>query len=330
MKNNVNLATTTNITSTYVGEFASEYFAAALLSAASLDSGGITIMPNIKYQSAITQMSNSGLITNATCDFDASSTVTLTEKLVTPKELQVNVQMCKKDFIQQFDAAQMGFSAHSSVPKSFSDFLVGQILGNVAQSCETQIWSGNSSTAGELNGIITELTLDAALPAAQEGATTALSTANIIATFTAITDDITSAMYSQPNLAFYASTNAVKFYIAALGGHYVLGATPFSSAGGAGTDGKGTQWAGRTQGLTYGGIPIIHCPGMPDDHIICTYKENLIFGTGLLNDTNEIKLIDMADIDGSQNFRFVARFTGVATYQTAVDVCTYGFANGAN
>jgi len=330
MKKDINLSTTTNITSTYVGEHASDYFAAALLAAASLDSGGITVAPNIKYQQTFTKMATSGLITNATCDFDASSTVTLSEKVVTPKELQVNLQMCKKDFVQQFDAASMGFSAHSEVPKNFSDFLIGHVLGSVAASLETQIWSGNSSTAGEMNGIITELALDANLPAAQEGATTALSTANIVATFTAITDDITPAMYSQPNLAFYASTNAVKFYIAALGGHYVLGATPFSSAGGAGTDGKGTQWAGRTEGLTYGGIPIIHCPGLPDDHIICTYKENLIFGTGMLNDTNEIKLIDMAPIDGSQNFRFVARFTGVATYLVAEDICTYGFANSAN
>ena len=330
MKNNVNLATTTNITSTYVGEHSKDYFAAALLAAASLDSGGITVVPNIKYQHTMTKMATAGLIQNATCDFDPTATVTLTEKVITPKELQVNLQMCKKDFIQQFDAASMGMSAHSDVPKNFSDFLIGQVLGSVAESLEQQLWSGSSATAGEMNGIITELALDANLPAAQEGATTALSTANIVATFTAITDDITTAMYSQPNLAFYCSTNAIKFYIAALGGHYVLGATPFSAAGGAGTDGKGTQWAGRTEGLTYGGIPIIHCPGLPDNHIICTYRENLIFGTGLANDANEIKLIDMAPIDGSQNFRFVARFTGVSTYLVPEDICTYGFANGAN
>jgi len=328
MKNNVNLASTLNITSTYVGEHASDYFAAALLAAASLDSGGITVVPNIKYQHTMTKMATSGLIQNATCDFDPTSTVTLTEKVVTPKELQVNVQMCKKDFIQQFDAASMGMSAHSDVPKNFSDFLIGQILGSVAESLEQQIWSGTAGTAGEMGGIITELALDANLPGAQEGATTALSTANIVATFTAITDDITTAMYSQPNLAFYASTNAVKFYIAALGGHYD-GATN-AAFGGAGTDGKGTQWAGRSEGLTYGGIPIIHCPGLPDDHIICTYRENLIFGTGLLNDTNEIRLIDMSETTGDQNFRFVARFTGVATYLCPEDICTYGFANGAN
>jgi hypothetical protein len=328
MKNNVNLATTTDITSTYVGEHASQYFAAALLSPATIESGGITVLPNVIYQTTMTKMATSNLIKDATCDFDASSTVTLTEKLITPKELQVNLQLCKKDFVQQFDAASMGYSAHREVPSNFADFCVAEILGEVAEAMETQIWSGNSSTVGEMNGIVTELALDANLPAAQEGATTALSTANIVATLTTVMDTVPARVYSKPSLAIYMATNGVKFYIAALGGHYD-GATN-AAFGGAGTNDQGTQWAGRTPNLTFGGVPIIHCPGMPDDHIIVTYKENLIFGTGLANDTNEIKTIDMAPVDGSQNFRFVARFTGVATYLLPEDICTYGFANGAN
>mgnify|MGYP000733971050 CR=1 FL=1 len=40
---NVELATTTNITTTYAGQFAGEYIAAALLSASTIDDGGITV-----------------------------------------------------------------------------------------------------------------------------------------------------------------------------------------------------------------------------------------------------------------------------------------------
>jgi hypothetical protein len=46
-----NLSTTTSITTSYAGEFAGKYIAAALLSAPTLDKGGITIMPNVKFQS---------------------------------------------------------------------------------------------------------------------------------------------------------------------------------------------------------------------------------------------------------------------------------------
>ena len=37
------------ITSTYAGEFAGKYIAAALLSGSTIDNGGIEIMPNVKY-----------------------------------------------------------------------------------------------------------------------------------------------------------------------------------------------------------------------------------------------------------------------------------------
>jgi len=64
--------------------------------------------------------------------------------------------------------------------------------------------------------------------------------------------------------------------------------------------------------------------------MICTYKENLYFGTGLLSDHNEVKLIDMADIDGSQNVRIVMRFTAGVQYSVVEDIVTYGITNSAN
>ena len=47
------MATTTSITTTYAGEFAGEYIAAALLSGVTLSQGGVTIKPNIKFKEVI-------------------------------------------------------------------------------------------------------------------------------------------------------------------------------------------------------------------------------------------------------------------------------------
>jgi len=47
------MATTTSITTTYAGEFAGKYIAAALLSAPTLEQGGLTIHPNVKYKQVI-------------------------------------------------------------------------------------------------------------------------------------------------------------------------------------------------------------------------------------------------------------------------------------
>ena len=83
--------------SSYAGEFAGKYLAAALLSADTLDSGTISILPNVKYKAAMKVGAFANLVRSADCDFDSStSTMTLTEKVLTPAELQVNLQICKK------------------------------------------------------------------------------------------------------------------------------------------------------------------------------------------------------------------------------------------
>jgi hypothetical protein len=45
---------------------------------------------------------------------------------------------------------------------------------------------------------------------------------------------------------------------------------------------------------------------------------------------NEVKVLDMGDLDGSQNVRVIMRFTADAKYGFATDVVTYGITNSAN
>ena len=52
-------------------------------------------------------------------------------------------------------------------------------------------------------------------------------------------------------------------------------------------------------------------------------KSNLYFGTGLLADHNEVKVIDMADIDGSQNVRIVMRYTAAVQYGLGAEIVLY-------
>ncbi len=137
-----NLATTTSITTTYAGEFAGRYIAAALLSAPTLDKGGITIVPNVKFKQVIKRVATDDIVKNATCDFDATSTITLTEKILQPEEFQVNLQLCKKDFVSDWEAIAMGYSAFEVMPKNFTDFLLAHAAEKVAAAMETSIWTG--------------------------------------------------------------------------------------------------------------------------------------------------------------------------------------------
>lgn len=316
------MATTTSITTTYAGEFAGRYIAAALLSAPTLDKGGITIMPNVKYKQVIKRVATDGIIKNATCDFDPTSTITLTEKILQPESFQVNLQLCKTDFRSDWDAIQMGYSAFDVLPKSFADFLIAHAAEKVAAGMETSIWQGVNATAGEFAGIMTQLTTDASLPAAQEVAGTTVTAANVITELGKIVDACPAALYGKEDLTLYVSSNIYRAYVRALGGFAASG------VGANGYDNKGTNQV--LGDLYFDGVRVFMANGLAANTALLSQKSNLYFATGLLSDLNEVKVLDMGDIDGSQNVRVVMRFTADAKYGFASDVVTYGITNSAN
>lgn len=316
------MATTTSITTTYAGEFAGKYIAAALLSAPTLDKGGITIMPNVKYKQVIKRVATDGIIKNATCDFDPTSTITLTEKILQPESFQVNLQLCKSDFRSDWDAIQMGYSAFDVLPKSFADFLIAHAAEKVAAGMETSIWQGVNATAGEFAGIMTQLTTDASLPSAQEVAGTTVTAANVITELGKIVDACPAALYGKEDLTLYVSSNIYRAYVRALGGFAASG------VGANGYDNKGTNQ--QLGDVYFDGVRVFMANGLAANTALLSQKSNLYFATGLLSDMNEVKVLDMGDLDGSQNVRVIMRFTADAKYGFASDVVTYGITNSAN
>tara|TARA_R110000803_G_scaffold14887_9_gene41370 strand:+ start:5038 stop:5970 length:933 start_codon:yes stop_codon:yes gene_type:complete len=309
------MATTNTITTTYAGEFAGQYISAALLSGATLDNGLITVKPNIKFKEVIKKVSTDALIKDATCDFDPTSTITLTERILQPDFQQVNLQLCKSDFVSDWEAVQMGYSAYNNLPPSFADFLISHVAAKVAQKTEQSIWNGAAANAGEFAGFTELLTADGDVTdvAAVGGGVTA---ANVIAQLGAVVDAIGSTLYTSEDMFIYVSQNVARAYTRALGGFGAAG------LGGAGTDGKGTQWY-NGGGLMFDGVKIAVANGLSDNTMVAAEKSNLYFGTGLLADQNEVKVIDMSDIDGSQNVRVVMRFSAGVQYGIGSDIVLY-------
>ena len=316
------MATTTSITTTYAGEFAGKYIAAALLSAPTLEKGGITIHPNVKYKQVIQKVATDGIVKNATCDFDATSTLTLTERVLAPEEFQVNLSLCKKDFHSTWQASEMGYGAFDQLPKSFADFLIAHVASKVAAAMESTIWVGVNATAGEFAGISTQIAADAALPSAQEVAGTTVTASNAVVELGKLVDAIPARMYGQEDLKLYVSQNIYKAYVRALGGF------ASSGVGANGYDNKGTNQV--LGDVFFDGISVFMANGMAANTAIATTVSNLHFATGLLNDMNQVKVLDMADLDGSENVRVIMRFTADAKYGFAEDMVTYGITNSAN
>lgn len=310
------MATTTSITTTYAGEFAGKYISAALLSASTIENGGIEVKPNIKYKEVIKKIATDGIVKNATCDFDATSTVTLTERIIQPEEFQVNLQLCKKDFRSDWEAVQMGYSTFDNLPPSFADFLLAHVAAKVAEKTEQNIWKGATATAGEFDGFVTLATADATVLDVASPASGGVTAANVIAEMGKVVDLIPAALYGKEDLYLYVSQSVARDYVRALGG---FGA---SGLGANGTNNMGTQWWNNGS-LSFDGVKIFVANGMANDYMMAAQKSNLFFGTGLLNDQNEVKLIDLSDLDGSQNVRVVARFTAAVQYGIGSEIVLY-------
>jgi hypothetical protein len=310
------MATTTSITSTYAGEFAGKYISAALLSGSTIANGGIEVLPNVKYKQVIQKIATDGIVKNATCDFDATSTVTLTERIIQPEQFQVNLQLCKKDFLNTWDAISMGYSAFDSLPPSFSDYLIAHVAAKVAEKTEQNIWKGATATAGEFDGFVTLATADATVLDVASPASGGITAANVIAELGKVVDLIPAALYGKEDLYLYVSQSVARAYVRALGG---FGA---SGLGANGTNSMGTQWWNNGS-LSFDGVKIFVANGMADDYVMAAQKSNLYFGTGLLSDQNEVQVIDMAAIDGSQNVRVVMRFASSVQYGIGSEIVLY-------
>ena len=304
-----------SITSTYAGEFAGKYVSAALLSGNTIANNLIEVKPNVKFKEVLKRVDLSGAIANASCDFTDVGTVTLTEKIIQPKELQINLELCKTPFVSDWEAISMGYSAHDNLPSNFSDYFIGLMSESVAESTENDIWSG-SAGAGTFDGFETLLAADADLPAAQEVAGTTVDSSNVVAQLGLIVDAIPTSVYGKEDLYIYVAQNIFRAYKRALGGFQSGG------QGAAGVNGLGNNQDIDIQ--YFDGVKIVACNGLSDDTAIAAQKSNLFFGTGLLSDHNEIKVLDMADIDGSKNVRFIARYSAGVQYAVVEDIVSFG------
>ena len=303
----------TSITTTYAGEFAGKYISAALLSADTIEGGGITVKPNVKYKEVMKTLSTNALVKDAACDFADQSVVTLAERILQPEEFQVNLELCKKDFRSDWEAIEMGYSAFDTLPPSFADFLLGHIAAKVAQKTESNIWQGATANAGEFDGFTALLAADATVI---DVVGTTVTAANVIDELGKVVDAIPTAVYGKEDLYIYVSQSIARSYVRALGGFGANG------LGGNGVNNAGTTWFNGGD-LAFDGVKLFVCSGMPDNDMVAAEKSNLFFGTGLLSDHNEVKLIDMADLDGSQNVRVVMRFTSGVQFGIGADIVLY-------
>ena len=289
-------------TSNFAGKAAGFYISAALKEAKSLDF--LTVIENIKYKSNIQRMAGSSLVTDAGCDFVPAGNLDLTEKILEPSNKMINLDLCKSTLLDSWESLQMRAGAGAPPPASFDDYVISYMGEIIAEATEESIWSG-TAVAGKFNGFLGAAT-GYLLPGVdgtvhQDAATAAYDATNIIANLQGLTANMAtniSAVLRKEDLHIYMSPKTYALYISAV-----------STLGYVNAYNMNGDYA-----PVFEGYKIAVCPGMADDQLVAAQKSNLFFGTDLLSDATRITLMDMAQLDGSDNMRLVARYSaGVQT-----------------
>jgi hypothetical protein len=297
------MPTTTSLTTTYAGELAGEIVAKALLS--NVSAQYVTMKPNVPYKSVVRKIDDTVTFAAGTCDFTPTGTITLTERILTLEEFQVQRQICKKDFFIDWTTADV---MSGRVNTQIQDAIIGRLVGGIAAANETIMWSGVNATAGQYDGF--ETLIKAGGSGAVSAGSGALSDSNIIATIWDVINTAPAAVKGAAEKpAIYMGQAAWEAYmqaqIAAGNGWYLTG---------------GPEVSRRFVGM----YEIYVCPGMTANNIIFAQPSNLMLGTWQENQMNEVFILDMQNLDGSQNVRYGARFYIGAQIAVAEDITYWG------
>ena len=299
-------------TSNFSGKAAGFYISAALKSAVSLDY--LTMIENIKFKSNIQKMDATvSPIAAATCDFNDAGTLALTEKVLTPANNQINLDLCKATLLSSWEAMQMRAGAGAPPPASFDDYVISYMGEVIASATETSIWAGVANAGGDFIGFTgagaagwlrngNDATVNQAVLTGGAGVAPVVGT--ILADLQATVDAIPAAVIGKEDLYIFINQQNWQLYIQAVS---ALTGFPYGNM----SDEYSRQ---------FNGIKIAVVNGLQNAAIVAGAKSNMFFGTDLLSDglssSPRIQLLDMANLDGSDNMRMVCRYS--AGTQTGV------------
>jgi len=303
------MATTVTVNSNYAGKEAGDIIGASFKEADTLSSGFVTVYADIDYQISIRKKAYANGRTDYTCGFTPQGAVTLSEKILAPKKIKNELEICKEDLRQIWSSATMGFSAHNdNMPQDVESALLAEIGADGASVTDDNIWQGDATNDGEFDGFIKAFTADASLVKNGNGVANlavpaAITSANVLEFMQNTVAAIPVAL-RRKSLGFGVSPDVADAW-----SQYLISNGLSNGLGG-----------DANTALVYGRYTLTEIGGLPDNTAVVAESKNLVFGTGLLSDHNEVRIKDMDESDLSGQVRYKEVFTAGVQYANSEDI----------
>lgn len=301
------MATNLTVSSNYAGKVAGEIIGKAFKEADTIGKNLITVMPDIDYQGSLRKIAYSDGRTDYSCGFTPAGAVTLSEVVLAPKKIKNDMEICKEDLRQIWSSASMGFSAkNDSIPKDVETALIAEILADTAEAVDYEIWNGDSSVNGQFGGLIPQFSADGSVIKANNGITAigaATTKANVITVIETFLNAIPVALRRKSDLILAVSNNVALAYQQAL-----------VSAG------INNGLGGADMPLQYGSYKLEVVNGLPDNTLVAYQRKNVYFGTGLMADHNELRLVDQDESSLTGTVRGKMVYTAGTKYVNSEEI----------
>ena len=255
-----------------------EFYSKAYLTQEDIASNFRTL-PGIKSKTKLATVTFGNILQASNCNFSAP-TDSLDAVDIDVCPLSAMAQLCQFDLEQSFLALQMAKGSNGDFTvASFMSYYWNEMAMTIGQDLELLRWQGDTTSEDALlslcNGYLVQLCGDVAVNGLYNGA---IDQSNVI-------DELTNVLAQAPasiirkkaDLRLYVSTNVANAYelAAATGNTLTYVTTPLA--------------------LTFLGINVVVCEGMPDNTMLLTLKNNLIYAFDAEGDDKALKAVNLSD-----------------------------------
>ena len=298
------MATTTNISTNYVGEVAGQYIAEMIKEANTISENLVTVLPNVVSPQFVRKIETATGFVDYACGWAPAGSVTLSERQLAPKKIKQDLELCKEDFRQLWTSIEMGFSAHNDkLPSTEQEAILLSLGKDVARKVDADIWEGDG-LAGNFDGLIPALLLDGDV--VDVATPVAITSANVEAELGRFLDAIADEQFDAPGMVYGVSTNVLRALRRAYG-----------------TQARANGTFLKPSEFDFEGTILTEIKGLNSNTMVSYNKEQVFFGTGLLADLNEIKIKDMDETDLSGMVRMKMVMTGGVQYAFGGEITLY-------
>jgi hypothetical protein len=217
-------------------------------------------------------------------------------------------QLCQFDLEQSFLALQMSQGSNGDFTvASFMSYYWNEMANVIGQDLELLRWQGDIESEDPLlglcNGYLVQLCGDVAVNGLWSAAVT---TSNVLTILESVVNAAPNAIVrKKADLRLYVSTNVANAY-------------ELKAA-----QGNTQTYVTLPLGLTFLGINVVVCEGMPDNTIVLTLKNNLVYAFDAEGDSKALKAVNLSDSVAEPYLRTRANLKAGFHYTNPAEIVVY-------